>query len=198
MPRALKATNQQTSLYVVENVKNGKLYVGITVRPIEDRWRTHVERAKKGSKLALHSAIMKHGDNAFCLRLVDTFDTWTEACHAECAMIKKLSTNTSGYNMTLGGDGVVGYNHTIDTRVRISRKLKGRTLSISTRQRLSVAQPNKRCVEQRTLEGTLVATFPSVGTATRATRVTNIVKCCRGELKTAGGYMWTYVAMETN
>lgn len=49
-------------------------------------------------------------------------------------------------------------------------------------------------VNQYLKDGTFVATYDSIMNAERATGVynPNIVKCCKGERKTAGKYIWKY------
>lgn len=51
-------------------------------------------------------------------------------------------------------------------------------------------------VFQRTLQGVLVATHPSLKEAERQTGINaiNIGRCCRGKVKTAGGYIWEYAS----
>ena len=50
-------------------------------------------------------------------------------------------------------------------------------------------------VEQHTLEGEFIASYPSEKEAERQTGVnhSNISKCCKGERKTADMYTWSYV-----
>ena len=53
---------------------------------------------------------------------------------------------------------------------------------------------NSKPVCQITADGTTVAIYPSGREAARKTGVqqSNIVKCCLGKVKTAGGYQWRY------
>jgi hypothetical protein len=60
---------------------------------------------------------------------------------------------------------------------------------------ISLGQPNRRKVLQYTKNGKdLISTFTSLMDAERMTGVpaTNIAKCCRGHLKTAGKFVWYY------
>ena len=58
-------------IYVVTNTKNGKVYVGKTIKPFDGRWQEHLRdaRAKRGHYL--HNAIRKHGVDAFQFEIVD-------------------------------------------------------------------------------------------------------------------------------
>ena len=51
-----------------------------------------------------------------------------------------------------------------------------------------------KAVQQFSKDGKLVAEYESISIAYRATGafISNIVKCARGEYKTAGGYIWKY------
>ena len=51
-----------------------------------------------------------------------------------------------------------------------------------------------KAVQQLSKDGKLVAEYESISIAYRATGafISNIVKCARGEYKTAGGYIWKY------
>ena len=40
-------------------------YIGKTVNTLEDRWDQHVGDALRGSDLAIHNAIRKHGADSF-------------------------------------------------------------------------------------------------------------------------------------
>ena len=49
-------------------------------------------------------------------------------------------------------------------------------------------------VEQYTLDGVFVAEYPSIKEAERQTGISNsnICQCCKGNKKSAGGYIWKY------
>ena len=49
-------------------------------------------------------------------------------------------------------------------------------------------------VTQHTIDGTMVARYRSLTEAQDVTgvRLHNISECCRGNSKTAGGYVWCY------
>lgn len=55
-------------------------------------------------------------------------------------------------------------------------------------------QPKVKKVVQLTLDGKYVREFYSIGEAQRITNIwgTNIIRCCKGKNKTAGGFMWKY------
>lgn len=93
--------------------------------------------------------------------------------------------------------------NTLDNRLEnlraVSRKenmnnpLTKKHLSISIRR--SSIQGYKKKVAQYSIEGTPIKEFESTCAAERetGTRNGNIVSCCKGKRKTAGGYIWKYV-----
>ena len=97
-------------IYLVMNLVNGKQYIGQTMRPVEDRWETHIHSAKKGTQRGKHSlaqAILDFGITTFSIRQIDTASTHAELNKLERYWIKKsTSLAPHGYNLNRGGSGV--------------------------------------------------------------------------------------------
>lgn len=55
-----------------------------------------------------------------------------------------------------------------------------------------------RAVEQYSLEGKYIQTFPSVAEAKRITGIGHIDQCCRNERQLAGNYQWKYACPKEN
>ena len=51
----------------------------------------------------------------------------------------------------------------------------------------------KRTVQQFSLDGELLHTYPSLTDAINKTKLTGICRCCLGQSKSCGGYLWKYV-----
>lgn len=106
---------------------NGKKYVGMTVRPFEKRFQSHItcSRNKKYSN-PVHFAINKYGpDNVGKEILFESEDAeLLFLLEVETISALKLKDITL-YNMTAGGDGVIGYKFTDEDRAKISRSLLG-------------------------------------------------------------------------
>jgi hypothetical protein len=86
----------------------------------------------------LHRAIHKYGLSAFTVRVLQSVDSWAHAQALEQRFISDYATLApGGYNMTLGGEGTVGYRHTDPARAEMSRKHKGRPVPDDVRQRMS-------------------------------------------------------------
>jgi group I intron endonuclease len=95
-------------VYLIENLINSKKYVGITTKTHACRWNGHVADAERGSTLALHKAIRKHGKENFRISMLQECQTMPELFEAERFWIESLNTHIKfehGYNMTSGGEG---------------------------------------------------------------------------------------------
>ena len=138
-------------------------------------------------------------------------------------MIGMLQTQDEryGYNLTSGGDGVSGFHHTDESKIRMSvakqgakhpnygkhltsatrekiaSRLRGNknclgvVRSIETRHRMSVSK--SKPVEMRS-DGVLLRVFSSAKQAEAETGISrkNISLCCLNQRKHAGSYEWNF------
>lgn len=94
-------------IYLAKNEKNGKMYVGKT-NDFERRKKEHIHST---SDHLFSRAIRKYGKQSFFWTILeDGIETKEDASKRERYFIKKYKTyfrwkNSSGYNMTKGGDG---------------------------------------------------------------------------------------------
>lgn len=113
----------------------GKGYIGITTRPLMQRIREHAMRKHKPSIVTL--AIRKYGIHNVCV-LVLTRGRFNRLKTEERKAIAFFNTaHPIGYNLTLGGDGVIP---TELTRAKISAGNKGKIVSAESRARISAAR----------------------------------------------------------
>lgn len=106
-------------VYKITNLVNNKLYIGITSKSIDDRLKSHIlttyNKSNKDCNSIFHKAIKKYGKENFVIEELDRNEDWEEIKKLEQFYIKKFNSfigfeNSNGYNSTLGGDGVLGYN----------------------------------------------------------------------------------------
>lgn len=99
------------AIYAITNKVNGKVYVGQTTRPCEQRWEEHKYNTRYDTeKCAIHYAFDKYGLNNFIFELVATFIySFDELNQKEQEFIYLFDSYENGYNETLGGDGVKKY-----------------------------------------------------------------------------------------
>lgn len=100
------------SIYYAICKPTGKAYVGKTNKAyVFRRWQEHVADAFRGEDRYLCRAIRKHGPEAFEVRKIDGASTKERAIEFEKFYIRLFDTNKKdrGYNLTIGGEGIVGY-----------------------------------------------------------------------------------------
>ena len=115
-----------------------KYYVGITSRPVEDRWGNN---GIGYCGQPFYNAIKKYGWNNIEHHIIAEHLTKEKACDLEIFLIKKLDCkiNKYGYNATNGGDGAIGHiisentrkKHSIDTTKRNLEKYKTKIYKFS-------------------------------------------------------------------
>lgn len=97
---------------------NGKVYIGITCRNLNARWR---DGRGYGDTTLVGRAIMKYGwDNVEHYVLNGDY-TASQAKVKEQELIEEYDSRNyeHGYNMTLGGDGSLGYVHSEECKQRM-------------------------------------------------------------------------------
>jgi group I intron endonuclease len=110
-------------VYLIENTKNGKRYVGQTIRSLDWRWRNHVRAAERGVTHLICSAIRKYGPDAFVRSVLATANSQEELDALETKFILELGTlSPAGYNLTTGGEHPIV---TDEVRAKQSAKSKG-------------------------------------------------------------------------
>lgn len=110
-------------VYVHTNILNGKKYYGITSRDPEERWKNgNGYRAQTYFK----NAINKYGWDNFEHKILHDNLLYTQAVEFEKYYIEKDKTNvcrwtsdSCGYNMTDGGEGVLGRVHSDEAKKKI-------------------------------------------------------------------------------
>lgn len=117
---------------------NGKAYIGITSKTARLRLSGHRTEMRAGSRCPVHRALKKWPDVTSETLVVS--DDWAYLCDIERRAIKAFGTlKPGGYNLTEGGDGVVGLRprlgipHTAESKAKMSARRKGRPLSPSQR-----------------------------------------------------------------
>ena len=120
-------------MYFIQNLINGKRYVGQTTRTVEERFKEH---AKADSHLG--RAIRKYGVENFKYGVIKTCATAEELNYWEKYFIAALKTKSPiGYNHTDGGDN--GFTMSPETRAKLSAAGRGRKHSPESRAKMAAA-----------------------------------------------------------
>ena len=126
-------------VYLITNTVNGKRYVGITKNGYLHRFREHVSSANNNSHNLIHAAIRKYGEISFTVELIESNVSDEIAGDREQYYIRLYDTyyiNRKGYNMTIGGNGTIGYVFTDEVKHRMSIANSGRIYSDERNQRI--------------------------------------------------------------
>jgi len=118
---------------------SGKAYIGQTSESLQTRLCKHRYDAEKGATTAIGKAIRKYGlANLKVFVLADNATKeWRDFYEFLFIGLLKSHVSMGGYNITIGGDGSVGFQHTWMQRLKIGKRQSGRKLSAITRKRMS-------------------------------------------------------------
>lgn len=107
-------------MYMIES-PSGKQYIGITAKDISSRWKAHKAYALRSIEGALQKAIKKYGADKMAVKVLVIADNYEYLKELEVKAIAAYNTKVpNGYNMTDGGDGVLGVVITAEGRKRRS------------------------------------------------------------------------------
>lgn len=127
-----------TIVYLITNTATGKRYVGVTRRGLKRRWSEHLRAARTGINTALYSAIRKYSEAVFTIEQLASVVNKDDVAVVERALIEQQKTKAPfGYNLTDGGDGVIGLPDEIVKRT--AEKNVGRKHSPEALEKIRVA-----------------------------------------------------------
>jgi group I intron endonuclease len=146
-------------IYCIKNTINNKEYIGLTTRTLEHRWKQHIyESNKKDSwewNTPLGNAIKKYGKDSFQVFVLEECSSETEMKKREIDLIKErksLSAET-GYNLSLGGDGRLGYKLSDESKRKISEGNLGKVMSEKSKEKMSVAAKKRSVGKSSPMDG---------------------------------------------
>lgn len=138
-------------VYMVTNMVNGKIYIGKTSKTARQRFQRHVQEAFSKNRLGkrnfyFHRSIVKYGKESFNVNVLHECETNEQASELEIACIKKYNAKDPmiGYNLTNGGEGVVGRKKTPQEIENHRKKLLGRKLTQEHKQAISIGNKGKK------------------------------------------------------
>ena len=203
------------TVYQHKNLKNGKSYIGMTSLEPKRRWNSG-----KGYKnnLRMWNDIQNSDWNAdWQHEILGKFEDKQEALNVEEMFIRLFDSTNEGYNISTYDRN--SYKRTDETKRKISESRIGITFSEEHKKKISEAlsgekSPNfgkhfseehrkhiseskpKKPVLQYSKTGEFIAEYPSTREAEIQTGCYhgNICACCKGRLKTCGGYIWKYTS----
>lgn len=111
-------------IYKITNKINNKVYIGCTVTSLEKRYYEHIYRCfKTDYKSKLYNSIKKYGVENFFIELIEECEV-EKIYETERKYIEQYDSFKNGLNSTLGGEGCLGYTHSLEIRKKISKTTK--------------------------------------------------------------------------
>ena len=116
-------------IYKITNNINGKMYIGQS-NNIYRRWKEHKSKYSWYTQNnILYKAFQKYGIDNFTFEIIHECDE-SELNDKEVYYIQQYNTfikseNSNGYNITLGGNGMRGFHHTEQSKLKMSNANKG-------------------------------------------------------------------------
>lgn len=207
-------------IYKATNVATGEVYIGATTINLKDRINDHYNKAVKDYGYKFQNAIREYGIENFTWEQIDTAQDTNELALKESYYISKFDSINSGYNSDRGGGFkklIYQYNLTgkiESTFQSLEEASKSSSISEDSISHACVGDRKtsngfywtytttfdfkedirKKKVIQYDFDGELVKVFDSISEASKATEVnkSSIAKCCRGERKKAGDFIWKF------
>ena len=106
-------------IYKLQNKINGKIYIGKTIKEVEQRIAEHFK-----AKSYIGKALRKYGLQSFDIFIMDIADDNQTLCEKEIYWIEFHNCKVpSGYNLTDGGEGLL--NPSQEVRNKIAQSLTG-------------------------------------------------------------------------
>lgn len=207
-------------IYKATNVATGEVYVGATTISLQERINDHYNKATKNYGHKFQNAIREYGFESFIWEQIDTGINTDELALKEKYYIQKFDSFHNGYNSDRGGGfkkTIYQYNLTgelVSTFQSLEEASKSSSISEESISHACVGDRKtsngfywtytstfnlkedirKKKVVQYDFEGKTLNVFDSIIEASKQTEInkSSIAKCCRGERKKAGNFIWKF------
>lgn len=207
-------------IYKATNVATGEVYIGATTIELEERIKDHYNKAVKNYGHKFQTAIREYGIENIKWEQIDTAQDSNELALKESRYIEKFDTVNNGYNSDRGGGFkklIYQYSLTGElesTFQSLEEASKSSSISEDSISHACVGDRKtsngfywtytstfdlkedirKKKVIQYDLAGEKINVFDSIAEASKSTEINNssIAKCCRGERKKAGNFIWKF------
>lgn len=204
-------------IYKITNNVNKKIYIGQTIRTIEERISEH----RRHKETIMGRAFRKYGFDNFSIEVIDIAESMEELNEKETFYIKKFnSLHPNGYNLCYGGNNTKGYRHKEESKLKMSlnrgryfgedNPFFNRKHTIETRNKMKEKFKDnefyqKRCEHldkvrsiktRKILNVTTGEKFDSIKEACEKYGIkdgTHISRVCRGKRKSCFGFVFKYI-----
>ncbi len=114
-------------IYIIKNKINNKVYIGKTIKTIDERKKEHLSSKFEQTHSLIHRAIEKYGADNFEFSIIKECLDNKELNEAEKFYIKEFNSIECGYNISSGGDGgdnISNHPNNKEIRLKISKASK--------------------------------------------------------------------------
>jgi group I intron endonuclease len=131
-------------IYKIENIVNGKIYIGQTTTTPKIREHSHVYELRNNNHKNSHlqNSFNFHGESNFKFSVISWFNSKEELNQAEIHYINIYDSlnKDKGYNIREGGHNG---KHSKETKIKLSIAHRGKNLPESTCKKISIALQGK-------------------------------------------------------
>lgn len=199
-------------IYKIKNKTNGKIYIGQTVRGLQERISEHARK----KQTIMGKAIKKYGIENFSIEIIDRAEDIEELNAKETKWIIFYNCMVpNGYNQCYGGNNTKGYTHKDESKKKMSASKKkmyvgennpffGKTHS--PEQIAKWRETRKGADMSKAREASFVKTrvkvinldtrevFNSISEASKkySLKSTHISRVCKGKRNRTGGFRWMH------
>ena len=178
-----------SGIYLITNTTNGKIYIGSS-NNIEHRWNRHKSHLKNNNHVNIHlqNAWNKYGESSFKWEIIHII----EDDILECEQFY-LDTLKPDYNISIcATSNFKGLHHTEESKTKISESRKGDKHWFKNKKGKDCH--NSLLIDQYTKNGEYIKTWVGSYEIERDLIIdhSNIIRCCKGKCKSAGGFSWRY------
>ena len=207
------------TVYQHRNLKNGKSYIGMTSLKPKRRWNNG--KGYKNNLRMWNDIQNSDWNTDWVHEILGQFEDKQEALNIEEMFIGLFDSTNNGYNISSYGnshyerteeqkrkmsESHIGITFSEEHKKKMSEALSGekaywygKHLSEETKKKQSASMTGNhnsptKPVLQFSKDGEFIAEYQSIHEAERQTgcKSESVCNCCKGRLKTCGGYIWKY------
>lgn len=134
--------NKTYTIYRAYHKDSNRSYIGFDSSWPKRKY-AHKQKTKSKNKQHFHNAIVKYGWENFEWEVLYSSSSREDCLEKEKFYIEEYNSMNNGFNMTLGGEGIVGWKHDEKTKLKIGQSNTGKIMSDDSRRLMSEKKVGK-------------------------------------------------------